>query len=111
MGKGPGTVDERSMSGACRNGDIGLGICPAHLTPVSYTTTFIGNATTVLTNGQTTVTIGAIGISTCGHPTIALTGSSSVNAEGNGIHRIGDSGQNPGPYTAVTGSTNVIVGG
>lgn len=99
------------MSGVSRVGDMGVGTCPCHLSPVGYTTIFMSGASTVLTNGSITCNLTTIGIASCGHPTIALTVSGTVNAEGSGVHRIGDQGANCGGYVTVTGSDDVIAGG
>lgn len=92
-------------------GSTGAGICPCHISPVSYITTFVSGAGSVNTNGSATCNLSTIGISSCGHPTIVLTVSGTVNAEGSGVHRVGDQGQNCGSYTAVSGSGNVNAGG
>jgi hypothetical protein len=92
----------------CRLGDIGIGVCPAHRFPLNYVTTFISGADSVFADNINVCEIGTIGISTCGHPTVALTGSGTVSIFGpQGVHRIGDTGINFGPYVAVTGSDNV----
>lgn len=96
------------MPGLARITDIGVGTCPCHDDPESYITTFITGATTVKTNGLDTTYIGTIGIASCGHPTTALTGSSSVYVEGSPVHRMGDTGANCGTYTVTTASPNVI---
>lgn len=97
-------------SSVCKVGDIGMGVCPCHLSPVGYTTTFVTGAATVNTNGANTCNLATIGVSSCGHATVVLTVSSTVNAEGTGVHRVGDSGANCGGYTAITGSDNVNSG-
>ena len=98
------------MSGVCTVGSIGIGVCPCHLTPVSYTTIFVSGAATVNANGSPVANLTSIGISSCGHPTVALTVSATVNANSSGAHRIGDLGSNCGSYTALTGSEDVISG-
>lgn len=94
-----------------RIGDIGVGICPCHIFPVSYITTFVSGAVTGFTNGPNDAIVGTVGVSSCGHPTIAMTGSTTTLIEGMPAHRVGDMGANCGPYTVVTGSPNTIVGG
>jgi N-acetylglucosamine kinase-like BadF-type ATPase len=94
----------------CRIGDQGQGICHLHASPTPYTTTFISNpGTTVTADGLVVCTIGAIGNATCGHQTIATTGSGlSQDINGNAFHRVGDQGHiigdAAGIYTATTGS-------
>lgn len=99
------------MPPRCRMSDTGTGICPNHSSPRQYTTIFNIGATTVLTNNFGSANLGTVGISSCGHPTIALLGSSSVNIEGKPSHRIGDTGANFGTYIALIGSPNVNDGG
>ena len=99
------------MPSMSRIGDMGVGVCPCHDSPVSYVTTFVTGANTVFTNGANQTYIGTIGVASCGHPTFALTGSPDVYAEGSPVHRVGDMGENCGPYTAITGSDNVAANG
>ena len=95
------------MPGVCRIGDTGAGICPNHPTDENYTTIFITGEGNVLSNDIETCTIGAIGASTCGHATIAISGSLTSLANDKGIHRQDDTGSNYGPYVALTSSNNV----
>jgi len=99
------------MPAHSRVGDIGIGVCPCHIVPVGYITVYATGASSVKTNGRTTTHITTIGISTCGHPTVALTGSSTVVAESQKVHRIGDMGVNCGPYISVGGSADTFSGG
>lgn len=87
-----------------RHGDIGIGTCPAHDSPVVYTAYFISSNPNVTADGIPVITIGDVGICTCGHASIALTGAQFSTANAKPHHRIGDMGTNPGPYTVVTGS-------
>lgn len=95
------------MSGVTRTGDLGIGTCPAHQSPVTYISSFISSNTGLTADGVDIVTVGDIGICSCGHPSIALTGSSIGTVAGKGIHRVGDSGTNPGAYIAISGSSIV----
>lgn len=97
------------MPSQSRIGDIGVGTCPCHDTPVTYTTTFISGAESVLTNGQVSTIIGTVGNATCGHQTTAFVGSPNVFFENQPVHRISDTGANCGPYTTITGSPNVFI--
>lgn len=96
------------MPNVCRTGDIGVGICPNHITPQPYTTVFISGSEDVSANGISICAIGTVGISTCGHPTVAVTGSENNFINGLGIHRVGDTGVNFGPYVAVSGSDTIF---
>ena len=96
------------MPGISRLTDIGVGVCPCHDDPEQYTTMFVTGAPTVKTNGRDTAFIGTVGISSCGHPTTALTGSASLIPGGSPAVRIGDTGANCGTYTTVTGSDNTF---
>lgn len=91
----------------CRVNDMGLGTCPAHDSPKSYTTIFCTGAPTVMIEGSPAVRVGDVGISTCGHPTVAMTGGAIGIFEGAPSHRIGDTGTNPGPYVATTAAVTV----
>lgn len=100
------------MSLTSRVGDISIGICTAHDSPKLAVVTWISGAPTVRTNGITTVTSVGVGVSSCGHSASVISFSSTVRAEGAGIHRVGDSGSVPGGVTTtITGSGNVITGG
>lgn len=91
-----------------RIGDIGVGTCPCHKSPVSYVTTFITGSPTCFADGLKITTIGTLGVSSCGHITTALTGSQISKANDSPIHRVGDTGQNCGPYVTITGSPTVV---
>lgn len=95
------------MTAIARVGDIGVGICYDHDSPTSYTTTFISGSTTVMANGAVSCIVGTIGVSSCGHNTVALSGSPDVSHSNQPVHRVGDTGSNSGPYTVVSGSPNV----
>lgn len=96
------------MSGLGKLGSQGIGTCPCHRSPQDYITTIISGATTVNVNGVSAAQVGSLGVSTCGHMTVALSGSSSVFAEGKQVHRVGDTGENCGPYTLISGSSNTF---
>ena len=96
--------------GISKIGDTGIGTCPAHKSTKIYTVTFISGASTVNVNGVPAANLTTVGIASCGHPTIAISVSATVYANGTGVHRIGDSGLNYGSYTVVSGSGNVNSG-
>lgn len=95
------------MLGICKTSDIGVGVCPCHDSPVTYVTTMTVGAYSVRTNNLPTATLMTIGMSSCGHPTVAITCSWNVRAQNLGVHRLNDIGVNCGPYTMVTSSWNV----
>jgi hypothetical protein len=97
-------------AGHSRLGDIGVGVCPCHKSPVGYVTVFISGCPNVNVDGITECTVGTIGAASCGHPTIALTGSGNTISCGQGAHRVGDMGVNCGAYVAVSGSSNTVAG-
>lgn len=99
------------MSAMSKLGDIGVGVCPCHTSPVGYTTVFVTGAPTVNNDGSNTCIVTTVGVASCGHPTIALTGSPNVYATGQPVHRVGDMGANCGPYTTVTGSGKQFANG
>jgi hypothetical protein len=69
-------------------------------------------ATTVLTEGSGTVNATGLAIGSCGHPVSVLNFSTTVLAEGSGVHRLGDSGMGCNNVaTTITGSATVISGG
>lgn len=93
------------MAAQCRAGDIGVGICFGHVVPTPYITVFLtGMGAT--SNGRWECVVTTIGIATCGHPTIALTGAMNCTNNGLAPHRVGDVGTTTagGPYVAVIGS-------
>jgi uncharacterized Zn-binding protein involved in type VI secretion len=96
--------------GIARVGDMGLGICPKHKSPKIYNVTFVSGAATVNTNGLSTTNLTTIGVATCAHPTVVISVSATVSAEGTGVHRLGDSGINYGSYTVISSSGNVNSG-
>lgn len=102
------------MSNVCRIGDLGVGTCYAHEHPTSFTTTFITGDERNVVNGRQVVRVGDLGRTSCGHTTMATSGSSNtLGSNGQGLHRIGDVGivLEGGSYVAVTGSEDTIVGG
>lgn len=87
-----------------RVGDIGIGVCPNHDPPQIYTTTFSTGAENVYADGKKVCVVGTVGISTCGHNTVAQTGSPVTIVEGKPVHRVGDIGANYGEYVVTSGS-------
>jgi hypothetical protein len=92
----------------CRVGDVGVGVCFGHPVPTPFVTIFVSGDGVVDVDGNQMMRIGDIGICSCGHVSIAVSGSAIVEGS-NGMmaHRVGDVGitNGPGTYVAVTGSS------
>lgn len=100
------------MYGVARVNDIGIGVCTAHVPPVPVVVTLVSGATTVLTNNLSTATSISIGTSSCGHTSTVITYSTTVMAEGGGVHRLNDTGSLPGgTYTVSVSSVDTFAGG
>ena len=99
------------MPAIIRVGDTGSGTCtaPSHSSPVACTVVFTTGAPTVGGSGSAICTVGSLGITSCGHHTLATTGSPTVTADGQPVHREGDVGIiiEGGSYTATSGSPTV----
>ena len=96
------------------NVDYGLGTCNDHVHPIPVTVFFdVGSGSTVVVIGsEGIVRVTDVGYATCGHTTMAVTGSSNVIVEGKGVHRVGDTGTigvSGGTYTVQTGSPDLEV--
>lgn len=92
----------------CRAGDIGVGICLGHPVPTPFVTVFVNGDDIVDIDGREMMRIGDIGVCSCGHISIAVSGGGQDFTGSNGMrpHRVGDVGitSGPGTYVAVTGS-------
>ena len=97
-----------------RVGDHGVGTCYQHKDPVRFTTVFSQGDPIVEANGKQVMRIGDYGQASCGHQTVALTGSGTVTGSNlKGLHRVGDRGEivgGGGTYEVVSGSPDVEVG-
>jgi len=85
-----------------------VGICPCHKRPRGYITVFV-TGHNASSDGRLECSVGAVGMASCGHPTVALSGSTSTKNGGLANHRVGDVGVNCGPYVAVSGSPSNTV--
>lgn len=98
-------------TGIGRIGDIGVGVCAAHKTPIPCIVTLVTGAPTSISNNLNIATAITMGVSSCGHASVVLTFSAVAKADGAGVHRIGDTGALPGGlYTLVSGSPNSTAG-
>jgi len=97
------------MPAQSRVGDVGVGVCPCHApAPVSYVTVFASGGSSK-SDGSQDVRVGDVGVASCGHATVALSGSSTTKTDGQALHRVGDVGANCGAYASVSGSpTNTV---
>jgi hypothetical protein len=92
-----------------RVGDTGVGVCYAHDTPTDFVVTFTTGDPLMKADGMAVCTVGTIGTTSCGHHTIALVGSTLCKGtNGEGLHRVGDTGvvieDNSGVYVVTNGS-------
>lgn len=98
--------------GFCRISDTGMGQClhasHAPTIPFPYITVFSAGSVDTITNDLGTIFIGSPGLSTCGHPTVALVGSTTVIVNDLGLHRLSDTGANFGPYVANVSSVDTL---
>lgn len=94
-----------------RVGDIGIGTCSPHPGTIGIVTTMITGATSVGANGRPVTTKLSLGLSSCGHISIVASTAVTSQAEGQGVHRIGDVGILPGgSYILTTGSPDSLAG-
>jgi hypothetical protein len=108
------------MTQVTRLNDLGQGNCyvghpdvpPG--SPKPFITTFIKGADTVFLNNEPIIIIGSLGVTDCGHTTMAVSGSSSVFAENMAVHRLNDIGvinEGSGEYYVISDSDDVAAGG
>ena len=91
----------------CRVGDIGVGVCFGHPVPTPFVTIFVSGDGVVDIDDRQMIRVGDIGICSCGHISIAVSGAGvSEGSNSMAPHRVGDVGitNGPGTYVAVTGS-------
>jgi len=86
-------------------GSVCFGVCPSHKNPTPYTATFV-TADPVVVGA---VGVGAVAVSSCGHPAVLITGSPITMVTGHPLGRIGDTGTNGGTCSVLTGSPIVTV--
>ena len=73
-----------------------------------YSTAFVSGGTSS-TDKLADVRVGDVGVASCGHATIALSGSPTTMTDKLPVHRVGDTGANCGAYISVSGSPTTIV--
>jgi hypothetical protein len=108
------------MPGISRTQDLGTGQCKAghpdvpRGQPKDFVTEFVTGATTVFLNNRPMTIVGSIGVTDCGHSTMAVSGSGTVFAENMAVHRLNDVGvinEGDGEYVTVSSSDNANAGG
>lgn len=95
------------MQQVCRVGDIGVGVCHGHRSPRPYVTVFITGASETLVDDLPMATVATLGVNSCGHLSMAVSGSSVATATNDmPPHRTGDVGVSlaGGVYVAASGS-------
>lgn len=107
------------MANITRRDDLGEGFCKAGHpgfpvgVPKAFVTTFMGGAETVFLNNKNLVIVTTIGQTDCGHTTTAMSGSGTVFAENQPVHRLNDLGiinEGEGDYTVISSSDDVDAG-
>lgn len=89
---------------------MGVGVCLGHKKPKGYAVMFVSGASATKVNGKAMATVTSIGVNTCGHVSMAVSGSPLTTAtNGQKAHRVGDAGVSGagGAYTAASGSPSV----
>ena len=99
------------MPGVARIGDIAVGVCPCHPTPVGFVGVIASGSIDVITNGSGTARIGDIAVCSCGHATVVVSGSGSVKTNAIGTARIGDVVAACPIGVIASGSTDTLAGG
>lgn len=101
------------MPALARLNDLGIGICPGHPVPVPFTAVIISACTMTISEGMPVANTNSVLMCTCGHSAIPTMFSSTVIAEGGGVHRLGDLGVNNagGTYVISLAGVTVLAGG
>jgi len=93
-----------------RIGDIGIGVCTCHKSPITVVGTIVIGSPTVTANNLGTARIGDLVMCSCGHTATLIMGSSTVLANGIGKSRMGDMWMGCPIGTVMVGSPTVLVG-
>ena len=108
------------MTNIARIGDLGHGYCKAgHVdvpkgSPKEFVTTFISGTTSVFLNNKPLAFVTSLGDTDCGHTTTAMSGSATVFAENQAVHRLNDLGiinEGDGDYIVISASDDASSGG
>ena len=73
-----------------RVGDISVGVCFCHDSPVVTIAVLIPNQSLVYSENRNIITLGSLGLTSCGHITVVTTSSSLSYVNGIGIARVSD---------------------
>jgi uncharacterized Zn-binding protein involved in type VI secretion len=71
-------------------GDIGMGVCPCHKTPIDIVGTIIIGSPTVLAIGVGKARMGDLVMCSCGHPATIIIGNPTILVNGLAEARVGD---------------------
>lgn len=101
------------MPAIARLTDIGIGTCPGHPIPVLFSAVIVQACSMVISEGKAAANANSLLICSCGHSAIPTMFSSTVIAEGSGVHRLGDPGINNagGTYVMTLAGVTVLAGG
>lgn len=92
------------MSQIARQGDIGVGTCRCHRSPIGMSGTIIASTGVVFCDGIPVARSGDIVMGGCGHTGVIVSSSSVTTADGKPIARVGDSFVGCFSGTIVSGS-------
>lgn len=102
------------MPEVARIGDVVLSIspCSCHKSPKNFSGIILTGSDDVIASSSGVALLGSIASSTCGHIITLIASSTTVRANGIGIHRKGELGINCGGTSmTVTASNTVLAGG
>ena len=78
------------MSSTTSVGDMWVGVCIAHKTPIPMAGIIVMGGSTTTTDGNSSARIGDLCIGFCGHVGVIVSSSGSVTTDGCSFARIGD---------------------
>jgi len=94
-------------SAVAQVGDVAVGICTAHTTPIPFVAPIVTGSPIVTTQAGGVATVGSIAVASCGHAFVVVTGSATVTAVGLGVARTGDLVVGTGSGVIVSGAPNI----
>lgn len=94
-----------------RLGDLGVGICYRHVSPIPMSGMVAGGSGNVVCNGLGVARIGDIVIANCGHVGTIYSGSPDVLANGLPVARLGDGFAGDFVGTIASGSADTAANG